>query len=181
MSAQGPASDFATRYPDPVVHARTAAPLDGVDIIEVYDRSQATEDPIGTSLWFDLPEGDKLPFDARGLSAVLGRRNVTATSSAAAYEIATLLAEHGPPGGSATLVHRSGGLDDAVPKGVRAKLEPPRVEGRAPRWRVRFDVVLRFPPPPGMAPSMAVERWTVSLDDKAVEVRKQTLYSAELE
>jgi len=82
---------FEKRYPDPMIHRSWDIPgSKTLKVIEVFDRSQLAEDPIGTSLWIAHPDGRKEPLTTKGLERAIAEQKITAKTAKDAWTIAVL-------------------------------------------------------------------------------------------
>lgn len=132
---------FDERYPHPQIHRSWAAPIGQFKIIEVFDSSQLIEDPIGTSLWIELPDGRKRSFSAEALASIAREQRIAPSTEEEAWAFATLpvlCTSHL----SRAAIWEPGPSQREVPPKTLERLTPPstvRVEGG---WDVGFTSVV---------------------------------------
>ena len=85
-----PETSFDQRYPEPRIHNSWKLPTEGLRVIEVFDRSQEAEDPVGTALWIEVPNGKPVRYSQTKLISLVEKYVPAPTTKSAAVALAVL-------------------------------------------------------------------------------------------
>ena len=129
---------YTERYPNPYINGRRPAGVEGLEVWEVFDRSQQAEDPIRTTFWVVNRKGEKFSLDRGGVERALRSVRFTPRDETAARLAATLRFSHD---GDYSVME--GPLLPRVnaPREALAQVDAPRVASLGgSRFQVTFNV-----------------------------------------